>query len=193
MSVEDTVKHCIEKSLQEKCRYSIEEAEDNENTVILHAPLTFLTSDLTEELRKHLIFVDATSGSYKEGYSMMYFLHYLEPEEDTFMDALAEPVSTKDKYEIENKLEKAITESAKDVPYTGDPYRVINHVVTNIEEELGVEIQGEDDKPLREHSRVGIGEQMSRYTRSNLISDDELEEVEDRVLEEKTETGDRGE
>mgnify|MGYP000462914284 CR=1 FL=1 len=94
MSVEDTVEHCIEKSLQEKCRYSIEESEDNENVVILHAPSRFLTSDLTEELRKRLIFVDATSSSYREGYSTMYFLHYLEPEEDTFMDELAEPIST---------------------------------------------------------------------------------------------------
>lgn len=94
MSVEDTVRHCIEASLEEEWDYKIEEYEDNENILILHAHSGVLTSDLTGELRKRLIFVDATSESIEDGYDVMFFLHYLEPEEDTFMDSLADPVST---------------------------------------------------------------------------------------------------
>lgn len=40
-----------------------------------------------------MIFVSATASLHEE-HSMTYFLHYLEPEKDTFMDNLAEPVST---------------------------------------------------------------------------------------------------
>lgn len=114
MSVEDTVKHCIETSLEEDWDYKIEEYEDEENTVILHAHIGFLTPDLTEELRRRLIFVDATSSSYEDDYSVMYFLHYLEPEEDTFMDSLAEPVSTANNREVEELVDR-FKKSGRDI------------------------------------------------------------------------------
>jgi hypothetical protein len=95
VSLEEQVKHLIENSsVSNEWDYTIEESEDNENTVILHAHPSFLTPELTEELRKRLIFVDASSASYTKEHSTMYFLHYLETEEDTFMDKLANPVST---------------------------------------------------------------------------------------------------
>ena len=40
-----------------------------------------------------MIFVSATAAI-DEDFTMTFYLHYLEPEEDTFMDNLADPVST---------------------------------------------------------------------------------------------------
>lgn len=93
--LQDIIKHCIEATtIHEHMQsdYILEEMEDEENTVILHAGDGFLTPELTENLRKRLIFVDATNASTKDRYSIKYFLHYLEPAENTFMDSLAEPL-----------------------------------------------------------------------------------------------------
>jgi len=180
--LQQIIKHCIEDTTIQQAMHSdylLEEMEDDENTIILHAGTGFLTPEVTENLRKRLIFVDATNASTKDGYSMKYFLHYLEPEEDTFMDYLAEPVSTDNS--IEEKLGKAITEAAKDAPYTGDPYRIIYHVVISIEEELGVEILDKDDKSLREYAEVDPRELTERYIKPDLISEEELEQAEERL------------
>jgi hypothetical protein len=110
VSVEDQVRHLVENTVihdATQSDYKIEESEDNENLVILHAGKGFLTPQLTEKLRERLIFVDATGKSYEDDYPVMYFLHYLEPEEDTFMDSLAEPVST------ENSIDAVTREIAE--------------------------------------------------------------------------------
>jgi hypothetical protein len=96
VSVKEVVEHCVEQSIEQpsKTDYDIEEYQDNENTVVLHGSKALLTPELTEELRKRLIFVDATGSMNDSEHEMMYFLHYLEPEEDTFIDQLANPLST---------------------------------------------------------------------------------------------------
>jgi len=89
--LEDIIRDCIDEA---GCScYEIEDFQDDENIFILHASQGFLTPDLTEKLRNHLIFVDASGGSRKD-YQASFFLNYLEGREDTFMDNLANPVST---------------------------------------------------------------------------------------------------
>lgn len=83
--------------------------------------------------------------------------------------------------ELEKKLGRAITEAAKESEFAGNPYRIIAHVVTKVEEELGIEIPGEE-QPLREYCTVDSEElSESLVTPEDLISEDELEEVEDRL------------
>lgn len=89
-----TIRHCIEKTGSvSSTEYEIQENPNNENIILLHASKGFLTKHFTEELRNRLIFVSATASLHDE-HPMSYFLHYLEPEEDTFMDSLANQVST---------------------------------------------------------------------------------------------------
>jgi hypothetical protein len=94
MTLKQTVRHCIEKTGGTgSTEYQLEDNPNNENAAVLHASKGFLTKDFTRELRHRLIFVDATAALHDD-YAMTYFLHYLELEEDTFMDNLADPVST---------------------------------------------------------------------------------------------------
>lgn len=94
MSIKEMVEHCIYTSTHGDIDYEVEEIESQENTVLLHANIGFLSNDLTKELRNKLIFVEATAQLKPEKYGASFFLHYLEPEEDTFMDDLVNSVST---------------------------------------------------------------------------------------------------
>lgn len=89
MTLKQTIKHCIEKTDSDNMSYEFEEMEDRDDTVILHANTGFLSNSLTKELRKRLIFVDATGQLKPEQYGASFFLRYLEGQEDTFLDDLA--------------------------------------------------------------------------------------------------------
>jgi len=73
----------------DKMDYQLELLEDEDDTVILHANTGFLSNSLTKELRKRLIFVDATGQLKPEKYGASFFLRYLEGQEDTFLDDIA--------------------------------------------------------------------------------------------------------
>jgi len=87
--LKETVEHCIYVSHEEHLPHEVEEMEDREDTVILHANIGFLNDKLTEELRQRLIFVDASAALKPEEYSASFFLRYLEGQENTFLDNLA--------------------------------------------------------------------------------------------------------
>lgn len=87
--LKEIIRHCIEKSHEEHLPYELEESEEREDTILLHANTGFLSNHITEELRKRLIFVDATAQLKPEEYGATFFLRYLEGQEDTFLDNLA--------------------------------------------------------------------------------------------------------
>lgn len=208
MSVEEIVRHCVETTTIHDATladYKIEESEDDENLVILHAEKTFLVPELTEKLRKRLIFIDATSASYEDEYDVMYFLHYLEPEEDTFMDSLAEPVST------ENSIEAVTREIAENEIDATNSHRftlgflaALNCVRQRTSEDgdwTGVDIEllpriSEEDTEARDTEELLERFKRSgrdiledgtktvdeiRLTEEYLISEEELKELEERL------------
>ena len=73
--------------------YEIKVSQDDENILILNCGRGFLTNGLTQKFRGRLVFVSATAEMSEE-YPLTVFLEYLEPKEDTFMDSLADNLST---------------------------------------------------------------------------------------------------